>query len=120
MAKNTEHGFRKGAVKERLFQLNLDEKNGKFVKRDLTTGELTDIKEDNKPFKGVAKEPDKVGTDIVRDTWLALLRCCSVSFAAMKTCPAISPPVHIFHRQAMLSGFRVLCRPMKTRRWNAT
>lgn len=57
MSKNTDKGFRKGSVAERS-QLNLDEKKGKFVKRDLKTGEFTDVKEDNKPFKGVAKEPD--------------------------------------------------------------
>jgi len=39
-------------------QLNLDEKNGKFVKRDTNTGQFTDIKDDNEPFKGVAEEPD--------------------------------------------------------------
>lgn len=58
MATNTGKGTRKGAVKERS-QLNLDEKNPKFVKRDTKTGEFTDIKEDDKPFKGVAHEPDK-------------------------------------------------------------
>ena len=57
MAKNTGHDFRKGSVDERT-QLNLDPKNGKFVKRDAATGEFTDMKEDNKPFKGVAKEHD--------------------------------------------------------------
>ena len=57
MAKNTGKDFRKGSVDDRS-QLNLDPKNGKFVKRDSKTGEFTDIKEDNKPFKGVAKEPD--------------------------------------------------------------
>lgn len=57
MAKNTDKGFRKGAVDDRS-QLNLDPKNGKYVKRDLETGEFIDIKEDNEPFKGVAKEPD--------------------------------------------------------------
>ena len=57
MAKNTGKDFRKGSVDDRS-QLNRDPKNGKFVKRDSKTGEFTDIKEDNKPFKGVAKEPD--------------------------------------------------------------
>ncbi len=57
MAKNTGDEFRKGSVKDRS-QLNLDKKNGKFVKRDLKTGEFADLKEDDKPFKGVAKEPD--------------------------------------------------------------
>ena len=58
MAKNSGKDFRKGSVKDRS-QLNLDEKKGKFVKRDLTTGEFIDLKDDNKPFKGVAKEPDE-------------------------------------------------------------
>lgn len=57
MATNTGKGFRKGSVDDRS-QLNLDPKNGKFVKRDRGTGQFTDIKEDNKPFKGVAEEPD--------------------------------------------------------------
>ena len=57
MATNTGKGFRKGSVDDRS-QLNLDPKNGKFVKRDDATGEFTDIKEDDKPFKGVAQEPD--------------------------------------------------------------
>ena len=57
MAKNTDKGFRKGSVDDRS-QLNLDPKNGKYVERDLETGEFIDIKEDDEPFKGVAKEPD--------------------------------------------------------------
>jgi hypothetical protein len=58
MAKNTGDDFRKGSVKNRS-QLNLDKKNGKFVKRDLKTGEFKDLKEDDQPFKGVTKEPDR-------------------------------------------------------------
>jgi hypothetical protein len=58
MATNTGKGSRKGSVDDRT-QLNLDPKNGKYVKRDRKTGEFIDVKEDNKPFKGVAKEPDK-------------------------------------------------------------
>ena len=57
MAKNTGKDFRKGSVDDRS-QLNLDPKKGKYVKRDANTGEFTDIKEDTRPFKGVAKEPD--------------------------------------------------------------
>ena len=57
MATNTGKGFRKGAVDDRS-QLNLDPKNGKFVKRDTATGRFMDLKEDNEPFKGVAHEPD--------------------------------------------------------------
>ena len=37
---------------------NLDSKRGKYVKRDLKTGEFIDLKDDDKPFKGVVKEPD--------------------------------------------------------------
>ena len=59
MAKNTGKGFRKGSVDERT-QLDVDKGKGtKFVKRDTTTGRFTDLKEDEKPFKGVAQEPDK-------------------------------------------------------------
>lgn len=58
MAKNTGKDTRKGSVQDRT-ELNLDPKKGKYVKRDVTTGEFIDIKEDEKPFKGVAKEPDK-------------------------------------------------------------
>jgi hypothetical protein len=58
MAKNTEHGFRKGSVDDRT-QLNLDPKNGKYVKRNRETGEFMDLKKDREPFKGVAQEPDR-------------------------------------------------------------
>ena len=57
MATNTKKGFRKGAVNDRS-QLDLDPKQGKYVKRDAETGRFIDLKEDDKPFKGVAKEPD--------------------------------------------------------------
>ncbi|HEX6278848.1 MAG TPA: hypothetical protein VFZ49_02420 [Pyrinomonadaceae bacterium] len=55
MAKNTGKDYRKGSVDNRT-QL---EKNGTFAKRDRDTGEFMDQKSDDKPFKGVAKEPDK-------------------------------------------------------------
>lgn len=58
MAKNTGKDFRKGSVDDRT-QLNLDKQKGKFVKRDAATGRFMDLKEDEKPFKGVAEEPDK-------------------------------------------------------------
>jgi hypothetical protein len=58
MAKNTDEGSRKGSVKDRS-QLNLDPKGQKFVKRDTDTGQFIDLKDDDKPFKGVAHEPDK-------------------------------------------------------------
>ncbi len=58
MAKNTGKNYRKGAVDNRT-QLDLDPKNGKFVKRDSKTGQFMDLKEDSEPFKGVAEEPDE-------------------------------------------------------------
>jgi hypothetical protein len=58
MAKNTGKNFRKGSIDDRT-QLNLDPKKGKFVKRDTTTGQFKDLKQDEEPFKGVAEEPDK-------------------------------------------------------------
>lgn len=59
MAKNTGKDFRKGSVDDRT-QLDLDKGKGtKFVKRDRATGQFIDLKEDDKPFKGVAQEPDK-------------------------------------------------------------
>ena len=57
MAKNTGKGYRKGTVDNRT-QLDLDPKNGKFVKRSTESGRFIDLKQDNKPFKGVAQEPD--------------------------------------------------------------
>jgi hypothetical protein len=57
MAKNTGEGYRKGAVKERTQAQN--PQTGDWVKRDREDGEFMDVKEDGKPFKGVAKEPDK-------------------------------------------------------------
>jgi hypothetical protein len=58
MAKNTGKDYRKGSVDNRT-QLDLDPKNGKFVKRNMTDGRFMDIKKDEKPFKGVAQEPDE-------------------------------------------------------------
>jgi hypothetical protein len=56
MAKNTGEGYRKGSVKDRSQIQN--PKTGQWVKRDTETGEFIDVKEDGKPFKGVAKEVD--------------------------------------------------------------
>lgn len=56
MAKNTGNDSRKGSVKERTQVAN--PQNDKFTKRDAKTGEFMDVKSDDKPFKGVAKEPD--------------------------------------------------------------
>jgi len=62
MAKNTGSGSRKGAVKDRTQTKNPITKQ--WVERDeekgsATEGQFKNVKEDGKPFKGVAKEPDK-------------------------------------------------------------
>lgn len=57
MATNTGKGYRKGAVGDRTQAL--DPRNDKFVKRNRENGEFMDVKSDDKPFKGVAKEPDR-------------------------------------------------------------
>ncbi len=61
MAKNTGKGSREGSVDKRTQGEN--PKTGDFTKRNRDTdsphdGEFMDVKEDGKPFKGVAKEPD--------------------------------------------------------------
>ena len=61
MAKNTGTGSRTGAVTGRTQVDNPKTKD--WVKRnegagDSRKGEFMDVKEDGKPFKGVAKEPD--------------------------------------------------------------
>ena len=62
MAKDTGKGSRKGAVTGRTQVKNT--KTDDFTKRDETKdsskrGEFMAVKKDGKPFKGVAKEPDK-------------------------------------------------------------
>lgn len=62
MAKNTGEGSRKGAVKDRTQTKN--SRTEQWVERDeekgsSKRGEFRNVKEDGKPFKGVAKEPDK-------------------------------------------------------------
>ena len=62
MAKNTGKGSRQGAVKDRTQTSN--PVTEQWVERDeqkgsQTKGEFKNVKEDGKPFKGVAKEPDK-------------------------------------------------------------
>lgn len=47
-------GHRIGAVRTRSQVFN--DKTGKFVKRDSSTGKFMDVKSDSKPFKGVRKE----------------------------------------------------------------
>jgi hypothetical protein len=61
MAKNTGEGSRKGAVKDRTQVKN--PRTGHWVERDEEKGspdrgEFKNVKEDGKPFKGVAKERD--------------------------------------------------------------
>lgn len=55
MAKNTGENYRKGSVTNRS---QTETNGGHMVKRDSTTGQFIDQKKDEKPFKGVAKEPD--------------------------------------------------------------
>lgn len=55
MTKNTDDGYRKGAVTGRTQYKRPD---GLWQKRDERTGRLMSVKDDGKPFKGVAKEPD--------------------------------------------------------------
>jgi hypothetical protein len=62
MAKNTGKGFRKGAVDNRTQVEN--PKTTDWTKRNEDPkskheGEFMDNKQGGKPFKGVAKEPDK-------------------------------------------------------------
>jgi hypothetical protein len=57
MAKNTGRRSRIGSVKNRTQVQN--PKTGRYVKRDTTTGQFIRQKSDDKPFKGVAKEPDE-------------------------------------------------------------
>jgi len=56
MAKNTDKGYRIGSMDNRSQTYN--PKTQQYVKRDETTGRFMDVKQDGKPFKGVAKEPD--------------------------------------------------------------
>ncbi len=62
MAKDTGKNYRKGAVTGRTQGENPKTKD--YTKRNETTGspqkgEFMDVKSGGKPFKGVAKEPDK-------------------------------------------------------------
>ena len=62
MAKNTGEDHREGAVDDRTQVENPTTDN--FVKRNRDhdspdDGKFMDVKEDEKPFKGVAKEPDE-------------------------------------------------------------
>jgi hypothetical protein len=55
MAKNTGNDFRRGAVTART-QFQRDD--GNYQKRNERTGHFMEVKQDGKPFKGVAREPD--------------------------------------------------------------
>lgn len=55
MAKNTGKGYRRGSVDKRTQFKGAD---GRWRKRNSETGRIMDTKSDDKPFKGVAKEPD--------------------------------------------------------------
>ena len=57
MATNTGIGFRRGAVRDRSQTYN--PRKDRWVKRDMANGQFIDQKADDKPFKGVAKEPDE-------------------------------------------------------------
>jgi hypothetical protein len=54
MAKNTNKGYRKGAVDNRSQAHN--PKTDQYVKRDANSGKFMDVKQNGKPFKGVRKE----------------------------------------------------------------
>lgn len=60
MAKNTGNGFRRGAVTGRT-QFQRDD--GNWQKRDERSGQFMPVKDDGRPWKGVAKEPDGRDTD---------------------------------------------------------
>lgn len=55
MARNSGSGFRCGAVTGRT---QFQRTDGNWQKRDERTGHLMGVKDDGRPFKGVAKEPD--------------------------------------------------------------
>lgn len=55
MAKNTGHGYRDGAVTGRT---QFQRPDGHWQKRDERSGHFMPVKDDGKPYKGVAKEPD--------------------------------------------------------------
>ena len=55
MAKNTGNNFRRGAVTGRT---QFQRPDGNYQKRDERTGHFMTVKDDGRPFKGVAKEPD--------------------------------------------------------------
>ena len=56
MAKNTGDDYRKGSVTDRTQVQN--PRTGNYTKQDTETGRFMEVKQDGKPFKGVAKEVD--------------------------------------------------------------
>jgi hypothetical protein len=54
MAKNTDKGYRQGAVDKRSQTYN--PATELWTKRDTTTGQFLDTKQNGDPFKGVRKE----------------------------------------------------------------
>ena len=60
MATNTGKGFRRGAVRHRT---QFQRPDGHWQKRDELTGQFMQTKDDDSPFKGVAKEPDGRDTE---------------------------------------------------------
>jgi hypothetical protein len=55
MATNTGNGSRRGSVTGRT---QFERPDGNYQKRNERTGEFMTVKDDGKPFKGIAKEPD--------------------------------------------------------------
>ena len=55
MATNTGEGYRIGSVDDRT---QVPRPDGHWTKRDRRDGRFMDVKSDEEPFKGVAREPD--------------------------------------------------------------
>lgn len=55
MARNTGNNSRKGSVKDRT---QTQTPSGNYIKRNTANGQFMDVKQDGKPFKGVAQETD--------------------------------------------------------------
>lgn len=57
MAKNTDEGYRRGAVKDRIQALNPVTK--RYVKIDTNSGRIIDQKKTAGPYKGIREAPSK-------------------------------------------------------------
>lgn len=55
MAKNTGNGYRHGSVTGRT---QFQRPDGRWQKRDEGSGHFMSVKDNGKPWKGIAKEPD--------------------------------------------------------------